>query len=102
MKWLAAILGGVAGYNLGWFVLVTGMHGGVGWPSLLACGPLWLVLLAMGDFFAALGSWQIGTALLYATYGLCCGHFRRWTVPLVIIAVHALFALLIFVIASTC
>jgi hypothetical protein len=101
LKWLAVIVGAFVGYLVGDFAVGSGAHGGHAWAPFLLVGPLSLVIMAMGDGLAAQGSWPIATAMLYAVYTACMVRFRNWITPLVILAIHAHFALAIWALIAS-
>lgn len=94
MKWIAAITGAIVGYQVGFYAVGSGVHGGEAWPTLLFCGPVWMFAAALGDNMGYVRAMMLGTAVLYAIYGWCLVNFRSWRTVLTIAMMHVPFALL--------
>lgn len=94
MKWVAAVIGAVIGYNVGWYSVGIGSHGGDAWPTLVFCGPAYLLAAGFGDNLGYVWALIIGTAALYGGYAWCLFHLRRWSVLLVVVLIHVPFILM--------
>jgi hypothetical protein len=82
------------GLYVGMVAAGMGSHGGDAWPSLMFCGPAFMLAVPMGDSPAYAVAMIIGTAILYGTYGWSLVHFRWWKALFTIALINAPFVLL--------